>query len=155
VVHVPGPSGLRCWVDPLEQLQTSWDEKYPGNLLISRSQIARRLALRDLSRYRARSGEALAAVSLAVGTAATIVISGAASRAAAAAAPTGGNLPTNQLIVLHSSNGAFGRPRWRATSRTCRSSPDHLDRDPKPPTSGGRGLEFKGYGVRSNLNARR
>jgi putative ABC transport system permease protein len=64
-----------------------------------RSPIAARLALRDLARYQARSGAALAAVSLAVGIAATIIISAAASQTAAATPASGGNLPTNQLIV--------------------------------------------------------
>ncbi|HUJ07006.1 MAG TPA: FtsX-like permease family protein [Streptosporangiaceae bacterium] len=68
--------------------------------------IAVRLALRDLARYKARSGAALAAVSLAAGLAATIVI--ALNQAAAQAAqttPTGPNLPANQLIVYASPAG--------------------------------------------------
>lgn len=60
--------------------------------------VAVRLALRDLARYQARSGAALAAASLAVGIAATIAISAAAQQAAD---PTlsEGNLPANQLVV--------------------------------------------------------
>jgi putative ABC transport system permease protein len=75
-----------------------------------RAPVAMRLALRDLARYQARSGAALAAASLAVGIAATIVISAAASQASAArsAALTGGNLPSNQMIVWLSSMGGFG-----------------------------------------------
>ncbi len=71
------------------------------------SPIAVRLALRDLARYKARSGAALAAVSLAAGLAATIVI--ALNQAAAQAGqttPTGPNLPANQLIVYESPAGA-------------------------------------------------
>jgi len=77
-----------------------------------RSPIATRLALRDLARYQARSGAALAAVSLAVGIAATIVISAAASQAAAvqAAAASGGNLPTNQILVWLSPQGGLEGP---------------------------------------------
>jgi putative ABC transport system permease protein len=70
-----------------------------------RSPIALRLALRDLARYQARSGAALAAVTLAVGISAVIVISAAASEAAAAVPPTGGNLPRNELIVWLSADG--------------------------------------------------
>jgi putative ABC transport system permease protein len=62
-----------------------------------RSPIAVRLALRDLGRYRARSGAALGAVTLAVGIATTVAVSAAAQ--AAAEAPTGGNLPASELIV--------------------------------------------------------
>jgi putative ABC transport system permease protein len=73
--------------------------------------IATRLAVRDLARYQTRSGAALAAVSLAVGIAATIVVTAAASQAAAARADaaTGGNLPSNQLVVWLSSQGGFGQ----------------------------------------------
>ena len=70
------------------------------------SAIAVRLALRDLARYQARSGAALAAVSLAAGLAATIVI--AQNQAAAQAAqtdPAGPNLPANQVIVYDSAAG--------------------------------------------------
>ena len=63
-----------------------------------RAPVAVRLALRDLARYQARSSAALAAVSLAVGIAATIGVSAAAQQAHDQTL-TGGNLPTNQLIV--------------------------------------------------------
>ncbi len=69
--------------------------------------IALRLALRDLARYQARSSAALAAVALSVGISAAIAISAAAAQAAAAV-PTGGNLPTNQLIVWLSPDAAAG-----------------------------------------------
>jgi putative ABC transport system permease protein len=63
-----------------------------------RAPIAVRLALRDLARYQARSGAALAAASLAVGIAATIAVAAAAEQAHDLTL-TGGNLPANQLIV--------------------------------------------------------
>ncbi len=63
-----------------------------------RSTIAIRLALRDLARYQARSGAALAAISLAVGISVAIVVVAAAAQAAAAP-PTAGNLPSDELIV--------------------------------------------------------
>jgi putative ABC transport system permease protein len=61
----------------------------------SRAPVASRLALRDLSRYQARSGAALAAIALALGLPVAIV-------AAAAAAENNqgpGNLPANDLLV--------------------------------------------------------
>jgi putative ABC transport system permease protein len=73
-------------------------------LLARRSPVAVRLALRDLARYQARSGAALAAASLAVGIAATIAISAAAQQAHDRSA-TVGNLPSDQLIVwVHDSH---------------------------------------------------
>jgi putative ABC transport system permease protein len=63
-----------------------------------RAPVAVRLALRDLVRYQARSGAALAAASLAIGIAATIAITAAAQQAADHTL-SGGNLPTNQLIA--------------------------------------------------------
>ncbi len=68
-----------------------------------RAPIAVRLALRDLARYQARSGAALAATSFAVGIAASIAISAAAQQAADQRL-TGGNLPSNELIVWLSGN---------------------------------------------------
>jgi len=76
----------------------------------SRAPVAVRLALRDLARYQARSGAALAAASLAVGIAATIAITAAAQQAHDNTL-TGGNLPTNQLIVwLANPNADKGGP---------------------------------------------
>jgi putative ABC transport system permease protein len=72
-----------------------------------RSPIATRLALRDLARYQARSGAALAAVSLAVGIAAAIVVA-AGAQAASVARPTGGNLPTNELLIWLPPEGLGG-----------------------------------------------
>ena len=60
-----------------------------------RAPVAVRLALRDLARYQARSGAALAAISLALGIAVAIMISSAAAMNAA----TAGNLPDNQMQV--------------------------------------------------------
>jgi putative ABC transport system permease protein len=57
--------------------------------------VAVRLALRDLARYQARSGAALAAISLALGIAVAIMISSAAAMNAASA----GNLPDNQMQI--------------------------------------------------------
>jgi putative ABC transport system permease protein len=62
-----------------------------------RLSIAPRLALRDLARYQARSGAALAAVTLAFGTAATIVVVAAAESAKRDAEPP--NLTDRQLRV--------------------------------------------------------
>jgi putative ABC transport system permease protein len=64
----------------------------------TRAPIAVRLALRDLARFQARSGAALAAAGLAIGIAATITITAAAQQAADHSL-SDGNLPTNQLVV--------------------------------------------------------
>jgi putative ABC transport system permease protein len=56
-------------------------------LLAGRVPIAPRLALRDLARYQARSGAALAAVSLALGIAAAVVVVASAEAAESAAEP--------------------------------------------------------------------
>jgi putative ABC transport system permease protein len=60
-----------------------------------RTPVAVRLALRDLARHQARSGAALAAISLALGITAAIIISSAADKTAAKA----GNLPDTQILV--------------------------------------------------------
>ena len=60
-----------------------------------RAPVAVRLALRDLARYQARSGAALAAISLALGIAVAIIVSSAAALNAANA----GNLPDNQMLI--------------------------------------------------------
>lgn len=75
----------------------------------SRAPAAVRLALRDLGRYQARSGAALATTSLAVGIAATIAVTAAAQQAHD---PTlrAGNLPTNQLIVWLANPNDQGGP---------------------------------------------
>ena len=61
----------------------------------SRFPIAPRLALRDLGRYQARSGAALAAISLALGIPVAIVVMAAAAEHTAAA----GNLSDRQLLI--------------------------------------------------------
>jgi putative ABC transport system permease protein len=65
--------------------------------LAGRVSIAPRLALRDLVRYQARSGAALAAVTLALGIAATVVIIASAEAAKKAAEPI--NLSDRQIRV--------------------------------------------------------
>jgi putative ABC transport system permease protein len=60
-----------------------------------RAPVAVRLALRDLARHQARSGAALAAISLALGITAAIIISSATDKAAANA----GNLSGTQIAV--------------------------------------------------------
>jgi putative ABC transport system permease protein len=71
-----------------------------------RSPIAIRLALRDLARYRARSGPALAAISLSTLIAVIICVTSAA-RFGSALAWTGPNLSPSQLIV-YAPNGPGG-----------------------------------------------
>jgi putative ABC transport system permease protein len=65
--------------------------------LAGRASIAPRLALRDLVRYQARSGAALAAVTLALGIAATVVVIASAEHAKKAAEPP--NLSDRQIRV--------------------------------------------------------
>ncbi len=60
-----------------------------------RAPVAVRLALRDLARHQARSGAALAAISLALGITAAIIISSASDKSAANA----GNLSDTQILV--------------------------------------------------------
>ena len=77
--------------------------------LAGRAPAAVRLPLRDLARYQARSGAALAAASLAVGIAATITVTAAAQQAHDHTL-TGGNLPANQLIVWLANPNTPGGP---------------------------------------------
>jgi putative ABC transport system permease protein len=74
----------------------------------SRSPISVRLALRDLSRYRARSGSALAAISIGI-LIAVIISVAAAARYANVLDYAGPNLAPNQLIV-YTPNGQGGGP---------------------------------------------
>jgi putative ABC transport system permease protein len=60
-----------------------------------RAPVAVRLALRDLGRQQARTGAALAAISLALGISAAIIIGSAADKTASNA----GNLPDTQILV--------------------------------------------------------
>src|SRR5262245_53362151 len=73
--------------------------------LAGRLSIAPRLALRDLVRYQARSGAALAAVTLALGVAATVVVVASAEAAKRNAQPM--NLSNRQVRVY------LGRPHTR------------------------------------------
>jgi putative ABC transport system permease protein len=73
--------------------------------LARRLSIAPRLALRDLVRYQARSGAALAAVALALGIAATVVVVSSAEAAKRNAEPA--NLSDRQVRVY------LGRPKTR------------------------------------------
>ena len=73
--------------------------------LAGRLSIAPRLALRDLVRYQARSGAALAAVTLALGIAATVVIIASAQAAKQSAEPA--NLSDRQVRIY------LGRPNTR------------------------------------------
>jgi putative ABC transport system permease protein len=70
-----------------------------------RAPVAVRLALRDLGRQQARSGAALAAISLALGISVAIIISSAADKTAASA----GNLPDTQILVwIGQAGGGYG-----------------------------------------------
>jgi putative ABC transport system permease protein len=77
-----------------------------------RSPLAIRLALRDLARYRARSGAALAAITLVTGIVAAIAISAAAAAQNEGLAGEAGwtNLPTNQLMIYLSPGGSYALP---------------------------------------------
>jgi putative ABC transport system permease protein len=72
--------------------------------LTGRVSIAPRLALRDLVRYQARSGAALAAVTLALGIAASVVITASAEQAKKTAEPP--NLSDRQIRVYLGSSEA-------------------------------------------------
>jgi putative ABC transport system permease protein len=75
--------------------------------------VAIRLALRDLARYRARSGAALAAITLVTGIVAAIAISAAAAAQNEGLAGEAGwaNLPANQLMVYLSPGGSNTLPQ--------------------------------------------
>ena len=74
----------------------------------ARAPVAIRLAARDLARYRARSGGAVAAVSLAVAISAAISISAGASQAASNSAVGGGNLPDTEIALWLGQEGPGG-----------------------------------------------
>ena len=88
-----------------------------------RSPVAVRIALRDLARYRARSGAALAAVSFAVFLAMLSTL-GASFRFSMALDWTGENLTSSQLIVYTSAHGggANGGPAGALRGRQLRPS---------------------------------
>jgi putative ABC transport system permease protein len=79
-----------------------------------RSPISVRLALRDLSRYRARSGSALAAISIGI-LIAVIISVAAAARYGNVLDYAGPNLASNQLIV-YTPNGQGGGPNGPASA---------------------------------------
>jgi putative ABC transport system permease protein len=85
-----------------------------------RLSIAPRLALRDLARHQARSGAALAAVTLALGIAATIVVVASAEHAKEAAEPP--NLSDRQVRVYMSPPGVPGDPALEAVAQLERLS---------------------------------
>jgi putative ABC transport system permease protein len=72
----------------------------------TRLPIAARLALRDLARYQARAGAALAAISLGLGLAVAIVI----AAAAAEYRPDEGNLSDRQLMLWIDPSNEVGNP---------------------------------------------
>ena len=81
----------------------------------ARLPVAMRLALRDLGRYQARSGAALAAISLALGIPVAIVV----TATAAEHTTDAGNLSDRQLLVA-------SRQR-RPGDRRCLPEPDDVD----------------------------
>ena len=83
-----------------------------------RLSVAPRLALRDLARHQARSGAALAAVTLALGIAATTVIVASAEHAEEAARPA--NLSDRQIRVYLSPPGVPGDPAIEAVAQVDR-----------------------------------
>ena len=89
-----------------------------------RAPIAIRLALRDLARYRARSGSALSAISLGVFIAALVCVL-TAQRYGNVLDYAGPNVASNQIIVYTPGHGGGGR----ADRATDRADPAH----PAPP----------------------
>jgi len=86
--------------------------------LAGRLSIAPRLALRDLVRYQARSGAALAAVTLALGIAAATVVIASAEDAKSAAAPP--NLSDRQIRVYMGPPDSPGDPALDAVAQLDR-----------------------------------
>jgi putative ABC transport system permease protein len=74
----------------------------------ARAPVAVRLAVRDLDRYRARSGGAVAAVSLAVGISVAISVAAGAAQVSANSSAGGGNLPDNEIVIWLGSGGGHG-----------------------------------------------
>ena len=130
-----------------------------------RAPVAVRLALRDLARHQARSGAALAAISLALGITAAIILSSAADKSAASA----GNLPDTQILVwIGQPGGGYGADgpvvpvrtpaelvvlgRRRAPDRRTAASlsgdrPRHArSTQPTKPQSGGQGSQRRTAG---------
>ena len=94
-----------------------------------RAPIAIRLALRDLARYRARSGSALSAISLGVFIAALVCVL-TAQRYGNVLDYAGPNVASNQIIVY--TPGA----RWRTGQRTGRIQPIRHRQHPAGPGGG-------------------
>jgi putative ABC transport system permease protein len=67
--------------------------------LAGRTSVAPRLALRDLARYRARSGAAVGAAALALGIAATVSLGASVAAANDRASAVQGNLPVNETMI--------------------------------------------------------
>lgn len=74
----------------------------------ARAPVPVRLAVRDLDRYRARSGGAVAAVTLAVGISVAISVAAGASQVAANASEGGGNLPDDEIMIWPGSHSSGG-----------------------------------------------
>ena len=101
--------------------------------LAGRLSIGPRLALRDLVRHQARSGAALAAVTLALGIAATVVIVASAEHAKDAAEPP--NLSDRQIrVYLGSGGGSRDHPAGGA--ETDRPSRARASRRSPPDSTG-------------------
>ena len=99
-----------------------------------RAPIAIRLALRDLSRYRARSGSALSAISLGVFIAALVCVL-TAQRYGNVLDYAGPNLASNQIIVYTPNGG----PRWpRPRAERTRRAKHRRDRQHAAGPGGGR-----------------
>lgn len=94
--------------------------------IASRAPVALRIAVRDLARYRARSGAALAAIVLVTGIVAAIAISAAASAVNDGSPGEVGwtNLPASQLIVYVSPSGASDLPEVIPPLSTARLAAD-------------------------------
>jgi len=90
----------------------------------ARTPVSVRLAVRDLARFRARSGAALSAITLAIGIAATIAIAAAASRPPS----TAGNLPPNQLVVYLTDSGPAAGQVAALSSAQLAAATDQVDR---------------------------
>ena len=117
-----------------------------------RAPIATRLALRDLARYRARSGSALAAISLGV-LVAVIVMLAAASRYGNVLDYAGPNLSSNQLALHANTPPPAGHDR--ASQRRTVSSPvtNSPRRRPQLPRSSRRSAEQIAKGLGAQLIA--
>ena len=126
----------------------------------NRTPISVRLALRDLSRYRARSGSALAAISIGI-LIAVIISVAAAARFANVLDYAGPNLASNQLIVYtpngqgggpggpgpHGARPAYSRCRPRRTPSPPPSAPGMSSNSrPRTPTSTTTGAAATGPG---------